>query len=377
MKKFSEIDTPALIVDGKKLGKNIGKAKAACARLGVHWRPHLKTHKCVEIARMQMESAAGPATVSTVKEAEEFVAAGVKDLIYAVGIAPHKLVRLQALNEAGADVKIILDNVASAKTVSDYTVAHHCRFGVLIEIDCDGHRSGLKPENKDAILAVAASLTGGADLVGVLTHAGGSYNVYTDEGMVQASQVEAKTIAEVADLLRQNGYDIRIVSAGSTPTLGAVQEARGVTEYRSGVGTFFDLVMAGIHACAVEEIAVSVLVTVIGHQVEKGWVITDGGWMAMSRDRGTAAQSKDWGFGAVCDETGKILPEYYVSGANQEHGIVSRFDGKPISTEEFPVGRQLRILPNHACPCAAAFDKYYVTDDNVTVSKVWQRFNHW
>ena len=135
--------------------------------------------------------------------------------------------------------------------------------------------------------------------------------------------------------------------------------------------------MAGLNVCKVKDIAISALVTVIGHQPQKGWIITDGGWMAMSRDRGTAAQAVDWGYGLVCDETGKPIENLWMKSANQEHGIVCSRDGSPIRPEDFPIGTRLRILPNHACPTAAAFDKYFVVDENNNVQTIWPKINNW
>ena len=183
-------------------------------------------------------------------------------------------------------------------------------------------------------------------------------------------------ITRVADDLRAACFPIEIVSVGSTPTLCAAEKAPGVTEYRSGVGTIFDFFMHGVGVCEIGDIAESVLVSVIGRQQEKGWLITDGGWLAMSRDRGTASQAVDWGYGAVCDINGNLIPELWVASANQEHGIIARRDGKPISESDFPLDTRLRILPNHACPTAAAFDRYHIVDHG-EATEVWHRINNW
>jgi D-serine deaminase-like pyridoxal phosphate-dependent protein len=140
---------------------------------------------------------------------------------------------------------------------------------------------------------------------------------------------------------------------------------------------FHDLVMAGLGVCDVSDIAISVLCTVIGHQADKGWVLVDAGWMAMSRDRGTAQQKIDYGYGAVCDLDGKWLPELHVSGANQEHGIISAMSGLPIDIARFPIGSQLRILPNHACATAAQFDRYHVVNGGLTEIATWPRWGGW
>ncbi len=137
----AEVPTPAFVIDEAKLVRNLERAKAKAKSLGITLRPHLKTHKSIEIARRQMVSPEGPATVSTLAEARYFAQHGVKDLVYAVGIAPYKLPQIEAIRATGCDLKIILDNVAAAKAVSDYCRDHQTTIPVLIEVDCDGHRS--------------------------------------------------------------------------------------------------------------------------------------------------------------------------------------------------------------------------------------------
>ena len=370
------LDTPALILDEAKMDANIARMRDKAQALGVTLRPHLKTSKCWEVAKRQLWTPEGPATVSTLKEAEEFAAHGVKDMIYAVGIAPQKLHRVAALLRQGVDLKIILDNVDSARAVSRFCQEEHLPIKVMIEIDCDGHRSGLKPQSAE-ILEVAAAIEAPAKLVGVLTHAGGSYDVDTHEALLIRSRAERDGICHAAQMLRDAGHDISIVSVGSTPTALTDEDLTGVTELRAGVYVFFDLFQAGVGICKPEDIALSLLVTVIGHQLEKGWVITDGGWMALSRDRGTANQKVDQGYGLVCDINGQIIDGLWVSGANQEHGIISARNPKGFDPKQFPIGTRLRILPNHACPTSAQHPYYYVVNNSLEVKDRWNRFYGW
>jgi D-serine deaminase-like pyridoxal phosphate-dependent protein len=143
------------------------------------------------------------------------------------------------------------------------------------------------------------------------------------------------------------------------------------------VFVFFDLVMAGIGVCEVDDIALSVLATVIGHQRDKGWLITDAGWMALSRDRGTARQPVDQGYGLVCDGDGRLLPGLLVRDANQEHGVVARRDGGSPEWGRHPVGSLLRIVPNHACATAAQHSAYRVVAGSRRVLATWERFGGW
>ena len=358
------IDTPALILDETKMDANIARMRDKARSLGVTLRPHLKTSKCREVAIRQLWTAQGPARVSTLKEAEEFALHGVKDMIYAVGIAPQKLPRVAALVRRGVDLKIILDSVEAARLVTQYCQKESLEIKVLIEIDCDGHRSGLTPDSAE-IINVARALEAPARLVGVLTHAGGSYDVDTHEALLVRSRGERDGICRAAKKLRDAGYELSIVSVGSTPTALTDEDLTGVTELRAGVYVFFDLFQAGVGVCQISDIALSLLVTVIGHQMEKGWVITDGGWMALSRDRGTANQKIDQGYGLVCDVHGHLIDDLWVSGANQEHGIISARNGRKINPKDFPIGMRLRILPNHACPTGAQHPCYYVVNNSL------------
>ncbi|MBA2651132.1 MAG: DSD1 family PLP-dependent enzyme, partial [Tatlockia sp.] len=162
-----------------------------------------------------------------------------------------------------------------------------------------------------------------------------------------------------------------------TPTTLYAKHLEGVTEVRAGVFVFFDLVMAGLGVCQLDNIALSVLATVIGHQEEKGWTIIDAGWMAMSRDRGTAKQSVDQGYGLVCDLEGCPIEDVIVSDANQEHGIISNRSGNSYLRLKFPVGTLLRILPNHACATAAQYASYNVVAGGLEIIDHWQRFSGW
>ena len=370
------IDTPALIIDEVKMDANIAKMSDKARSLGVTLRPHLKTSKCWEVAKRQIWTPQGPGTVSTLKEAEEFAAHGVTDMIYAVGIAPQKLHRVANIIRRGVDIKIILDSTEAAQAVTRFCQEERLEIKVLIEIDCDGHRSGLKPDSEE-IVRVAQALEAPAKLVGVLTHAGGSYDVDTHEALLARSRGERDGICRAAQMLRNAGFDISIVSVGSTPTALTDEDLKGVTELRAGVYVFFDLFQAGVGICKPEDIALSLLVTVIGHQLEKGWVITDGGWMALSRDRGTANQKVDQGYGLVCDINGKIIDGLWVSGANQEHGIISCRNPQGFNPKDYPIGTRLRILPNHACPTGAQHPYYYVVNNSLEIKDRWNRFYGW
>ena len=371
------VPTPLFVIDDEKLEKNLRRARARAAELGVAWRPHLKTHKSIGIALRQMTTPQGPATVSTLAEARYFGARGVTDIIYAVGIAPQKLAEVKRLRDLGVDLKIILDSAEAARAVSAFCRENASTIPVLLEIDVDGHRSGIQPEGAE-LLPAAEALTDGAVLKGVLTHAGDSYECKTVEAVQAAAEAERAGILRAAERLRKAGFAVGIISVGSTPTLMFSKSEEGVTEMRAGVCSFFDLFMSNVGACSVDEIAGSVLATVIGRQVEKRRVILDCGFLALSRDRGTSRQARDYGYGLVCDVNGTPLAggTITLSGTNQEHGILTLPEDSPLTQEDFPVGLRLRILPNHACPTAAPYEKLVLVK-NGRISEVLDHVRAW
>jgi len=211
----------------------------------------------------------------------------------------------------------------------------------------------------------------------VMTHAGDSYNCASTDAIRAMAEQERAAVVDCAAALRGAGLPCPVVSVGSTPTATFGEDFDGVTEVRAGVYMLCDLVMAGLGVCAVDDIAVSVLATVIGHQPDKGWIITDAGWMALSRDRGTAKQKIDQGYGLVCDVHGRPVEGFIVRDTSQEHGIIGDRHGRAVDMARYPVGAQLRILPNHACATAAQHAAYHVVNGGMEIEAVWPRFSGW
>jgi D-serine deaminase-like pyridoxal phosphate-dependent protein len=368
-------ETPALVLDERRMQRNIDGLKARLALHRVMLRPHIKTPKSIDVARRVLAGGNGPATVSTLKEAEMLFAAGVRDILYAVGIAPHRLVRVQELRAQGCDITIILDSVEQAKSVA--AASQTAPIPALIEIDSDGHRAGLKPDDPRIDEIGKILVEGGATLRGVVTHCGGSYDARGTAALEAFAERERSAVVTAAARLLRAGLPCPVVSVGSTPTAHFARDLTGVTEVRAGVFVFFDLVMAGIGVCALDDIAISVLTTVIGREPASGRVIIDAGWMALSRDRGTQAQAVDQGYGLVCDIEGVPFSDLIVSQVNQEHGVITIRPGSNAALPDFPIGTRLRVLPNHACATAAQFDAYRVLEAGGETLATWPRFRGW
>ncbi|WP_301721289.1 DSD1 family PLP-dependent enzyme [Pseudidiomarina terrestris] len=374
MNNLADLTTPYLLLDPEKMRANCERLQKHMDKLGVPLRPHVKTAKSVDIVRRMIPAGRGPITVSTLKEAEYFAEHGFTDMTYAVGISPDKLPRVARLNRAEVTLRVLLDSKAQAEAVVAFAKMERLSIPALIEIDCDGERAGLQPGD-DKIVEIGRILHENNQLAGILMHAGGSYHCPDKAAKQAAAEHERMTAVAVKQQLLDAGLPCEIVSVGSTPTAHFAKDLTGITEMRAGVYVFHDLVMAGIHVCSTDDIAISVVATVIGHRPDKGWIMTDAGWMALSRDRGTAKQEVDQGYGLVCAMDGTPYPDLIVANTSQEHGVLALRKGSKAKLPELRVGSKVRILPNHACATASQFQGYVVPDGDELV--FWPRINGW
>ena len=363
---LDDLPTPCLVLDRTILQRNLDGMAGAMARHGVRLRPHLKTAKSIEVARLALAGRTSGVTVSTLAEAAYFAGHGLTDILYAVGVTPRKLDRVAELNAAGAGVTVITDDPDAAAAIR----AHPTPPRALVEIDTGEARGGVRPDDP-ALLLIAERL--GPRLGGVMTHAGQSYAGRSPGEMAAIAEAERAGIARAAERLRAAGYPVEIVSVGSSPTARHAASFDGASEVRAGVYMFGDLFQAEIGTHGPDDIALTVLASVIGRR--PGRLLIDAGGLALSKDRSTEAAPRDWGFGLVLDRAGqRRFGDAVVQRAYQEHGVVALDPAAPI---ELPVGALVRVAPNHACMTAAAHDRYYVTDGGMEVTAVWSRVNGW
>ncbi|MBD0272477.1 MAG: alanine racemase [Acetobacteraceae bacterium] len=369
MTTLDDLPTPCLVLDIGVLRRNIARMAAAVARHpGVALRPHLKTAKSRDVARLAAPGR-GPITVSTLAEARHFAEGGWTDQIYAVGISPQKLDAVAELNVAGADVKAVTDDLDAARAIA----AHPGPVAALVEVDVGEGRGGLSPDD-GALPEVAAAL--GPRLAGVLSHSGHSYAGRSAADMARIAEAERRGIVLAAERLRAAGHAVPIVSLGSSPTALHAERMDGVTEVRAGVYMLGDLFQAQLGTHGMEDIAVTVLSSVIGRRPERNTLLLDAGALALSKDRSTEAAPKDWGFGRVLDREGRpSLGEAWVARAYQEHGEVRA--AAPLPFGRLPVGAPLRVAPNHTSLTAAAHESYKVVDGGREVVAIWDRVNFW
>jgi D-serine deaminase-like pyridoxal phosphate-dependent protein len=372
---LANLETPCLLLDRDRLQSNLTRFQAIADSHNVTLRPHLKTLKSVEAAHMAVGSD-GAITVSTLAEAEVFAAAGYRDILYGVGMAPNKLARLHRIQqESGARILLVSDSTVMAEAAGAFAEAHGAHFHFLLEVDCGDKRGGL-PADSPHLLSVAGALkAGGATVAGVLSHAGHSYGASERAQVEVIAEEERASAVLAADCLRAEGYDAGIVSIGSTPTVAYATDLTGVTEVRAGVYMPFDLDQMSRGLCGHDDLALSVLTTVIGHNREAMRILVDAGGLALSKDISAQAFMPGAGYGLVADaETLAPLDGLVVNTASQEHGKIDVADTAWF--ERLPVGAQVRILPNHACFTAAAYPGYQLLENGALGGR-WSRVNGW
>ncbi len=374
---LESLETPCLLLDRAVMEANARRFLDIAKRHGVTLRPHLKTAKSVEVARRVTDPEAGaPITVSTLAEAEYFAGAGFKDILYAVGLSPNKLARaVRVMLEYGTGLKLVTDNLTMAEAAAAFAEGEEVDLEFLIEIDSGDRRAGLLPDSAE-LLAIAQVLgtCPRITLRGVMTHAGQSYGTKDPAEIEKIAEEERAAVVRASQRLRAAGHAVDIVSLGSTPTVAFAKDLTGVTEVRCGVHVFFDLDQLGRGVCGADDLALSVLASVIGHNRAAGTILIDAGGLALSKDLGANTFLPDAGFGYVCDADGKRLEGLSVVGVSQEHGRIGVPD--PSWYDRLPVGSLLRVLPNHACFTAAAYPAYQVLEDGEPKS-VWTRVNGW
>ena len=366
---FADVTTPAFLVDREAVARNCDRMRAKAAASGVAFRPHVKTHKTLEAGRMQHGGAVGPVTVSTLAEAEFFARGGFRDITYAVPLAPEKVSRAAELAATVDRLTVLVDSERAFVAIEEYAKSHGATFDVMLKVDCGYHRAGVDPDSPDSLrLALALGRSPSMRFRGLLTHAGHSYNVRNAGEVREIAAQETAALTRFRAALAAAGLHDIARSIGSTPTTAVVDRFTDCEEVRPGNYVFFDAFQATLGSCSREDVAVSVLTTVVGSYPERGAMIVDAGALALSKDSSPDHIDPQFGYGLVCDTGLNPLPMRIVA-LSQEHG-------KILTDAAVPVGTLLRIIPNHSCLTAAMYDEYVVLEAGGIVDR-WRPVRGW
>jgi D-serine deaminase-like pyridoxal phosphate-dependent protein len=340
-----DLDTPALLVDWDKLQANIARMQKTADAAGVKLRPHTKTHKTPAIAHLQLRAGARGITVAKLGEAEVMAAAGIDDILVAYPLqGAAKMTRLMNLAER-VRVRVSLDSMKVAADISDAAAARGRKIPVLVEVDTGLHRVGMAPGEETREFVRDLVKLPGIEFVGLLTHAGQGYSSQGIEQVAEVGRQEGELMVESAERIRADGIQVQEVSVGSTPTAPYAAQVKGVTEIRPGNYVFFDSSQLALHSCTPDDVALTILATVVVKH--PGRLVFDAGSKAMSSDRlGPNATT----YGEV-----RNCPHLEIWRLSEEHaGVRPRGEG-PLPE----IGDKVEIIPNHACVVMNLHDKFY------------------
>ena len=340
---IEDLPTPAVLVDLDVLEKNIARQAGRAREAGVRLRPHAKTHKCPEIARMQLAAGAAGISLAKTSEAEVFADAGFDDIFIAYPVAGlGKAERLFALSDR-LRLAAGTDSVEGARQLSGPFQAAGRRLDVLLKIDVGYHRVGVLPENALEVARRVAELPG-LRLRGVFTHAGHVYQAETPEAVAHIGKLEGEILFSCAEALRRSGLSIDEVSVGSTPSARHAMRVAGVTECRPGNYVFHDGSQAALGTCDPEDCAMTILATVVSVPA-RDRVCLDAGSKTLSQD---TLRPRANGHGLILGTSSRL------QSLSEEHGVARVEEG-----DSFHVGDRVRILPNHACVVSNLHDRLY------------------
>jgi D-serine deaminase-like pyridoxal phosphate-dependent protein len=347
MSTIHDLGTPALLLDIDVLEANLKRMSERCKELGVRLRPHVKTHKCLEVAMAQRALGAQGITVSTLEEARVFADGGFDDITWAFPVIPG---RLQEAAELAARVR--LGVVVDSQVAVDGLIGTGAPFRVWIKIDCGYGRAGVDPASELPRELAGRVIDGGLELAGILSHSGDAYHAASRSEMARIADLERRTMADLAAELATGGIPIPDASIGSTPSMSAYRTLQGVTEVRPGNYALHDYTQVLLGSCDADECAATVLTTVVSSRPDRDTAVVDAGALAMSLDPGPSHMARR-SFGEVLDERapGTLRRNARLTSLSQEHGILSR---------SLPVGTRIRVVPNHSCLTVACFDAFSV-----------------
>jgi D-serine deaminase-like pyridoxal phosphate-dependent protein len=371
---LQSLKTPSLVLDIERVRRNARRVGDRVAGFGARLRPHVKTHKCVEVARIQTDGHSGAITVSTLAEAGGFAARGFADITYAVPIEPGKFEAAIELSRNCERLALITDDSSVPAPLDMAARRAGVKLDLFLKVDCGYHRCGVEPHAPEAF-EIPRRIMDSSNLrfAGILTHAGHSYHCRTKEELLAVARHERDLMLDFAAALRLRGMPAPTISIGSTPTVTCVDHLDGIDEARPGNYIFFDAFQAALGSCAIEDCALTVLAAITHRDRGRRKIVIDAGAIALSKDRGAVEFDSNCGYGLVLDLEGRDTG-LRVSALSQEHGEIVGVDEENF--ERLKVGTRVRVLANHSCLTAAQHSHYDVLEGDRIVDR-WEIVRGW
>ncbi|MDQ3912484.1 MAG: alanine racemase [Actinomycetota bacterium] len=352
-------DTPYLLIDAAKMGRNVRKMAEVAERNGVALRPHVKTHKIPDIAKNQLQTGAEGITVAKLSEAEVMADAGIEDIFIAYPLMTEAKIGRAA--RLGRRVRLVVgvDSLEGASRLSAVAKAEGQVLEVRLEVDTGLRRTGV-PYDKAVELAHAIGSLGNLSLTGIYTYRGAVLGGSRTRELEKAGHEEGRLMVSLAHRMREQGIEVDDVSLGSTPTVEYAAQVEGVTEVRPGTYVFYDRMQVHLGACSIDECAATVVCTVVSRP-SVDLAVIDGGSKTFATDVPPGAEPLNLeGFGHVVG-----YPNVVLDRLTEEHGMLSVDEDFDLE-----VGDTLRVIPNHICSTVNLHDYVYLLDEGGIVQEV-------
>jgi D-serine deaminase-like pyridoxal phosphate-dependent protein len=372
--QMETIRTPSLIVDFGRMKRNAERMTARAKDLNVALRPHVKTHRALEIAKLQTAGNAGGIMVSTLSEAHFFAKNGFSDMTYGVPIERGKFAEAIRISKAIERFAVLTGDAETVEELNKAAKSENAKLDVFVKIDVGYHRCGVEPHTAEAF-EIPNKIGNSSNLrfAGILTHAGHSYHAGSPEKLLEVARQERDSMRVLAEELRGKNLNVPSVSIGSTPTMSAIDHLEGITEFRCGNYIFYDAFQATLGSCSFSDCALTVLAAVVHRDSVRRKIVVDAGAVALSKDRGAIEFDENCGYGRVYDLAGNDL-NLRVGSLSQEHGEIHVPDAQIF--DSLNVGSRVRILANHSCLTALQHSHYHVLDDGRIVAR-WEINRGW
>lgn len=351
-------DSPALLIDNQKMLSNIASMQNIAIQNNINLRPHTKTHKSPDLAKLQLKYGAKGITVAKLGEAEIMADSGIDDILIAnIIIGEAKLKRLISLKGRLKNLITCTDSIEAAMELNTAYLKAGLKGKVHIEINSGLNRCGLSNLNDIINLAFSINKMENLELTGILTHGGHAYNALDISEIRQIGIRESEFMLEIVESLAQNGIFLKEVSVGSSPTSKFCSTVKGITEIRPGNYIFSDMTQVSLGTAKIDECALTLLATVISTP-EKGRAIIDAGHKALGLDKCPIHSQFSKSYGYIIGKSANIVR------LSEEHGVIE------FSDESFTIGEKIRIIPNHACAVVNLHDEFCLIENDEIIGNI-------
>ncbi|KAK8791001.1 hypothetical protein WA158_005632 [Blastocystis sp. Blastoise] len=365
-KTIYDLPTPAFGINIDIFRNNCKRMSDRASKIGLNIRPHVKTHKTVQGAQIQVEDVPEDKkaiVVSTMSEMKYFADGGFQNILLGIPFGIHHIKDLETYSKKIRQLNVLVDD----KEHIDFLRNTNGHYHVFIKIDTGYHRAGISCEKLQQIINLIQYIQScpTCEFEGIYSHAGHSYDQESIEDIQQVANTEKECMQTLSKYLKEASFPCPVVSCGSTPACSLYTNWEGITEIHPGNYCCYDRVQCSLGSCKEEDIAVTVITSILAQYPDRNTLLCDAGGIPLSKDKGDLST-----WASVVNHE-----ELYMGKVSQEHGLLT--STSPIDFKQYPIGTHLLLHPNHSCMTAAQYPKFYIYTSDGTIVDEWIPAKYW